>query len=811
MKSTPIRLLALCLLFLQALPATADVYSLNGRWTLDYWQQGRTAVRGPSQMEGVAFRTVPATVPGNVELDLLASGLIEDPALDSQVYLLEPWETAQWRYRRSFPTPPVPEGGCCFLRFEGIDCFADIYVNGIRLGESDNMLIAHEFDLDGALRPEGEENTLEVYLRSSVIEGRSQITPSFSRNSPSPESVYVRRAPHTYGWDIMPRLVSAGLWRGVFLDVREKASIRDAFWYVEHLDPGTRDAGVHLDYTLSLPPDFRTGTLQLEYTLSLDGETKVRGEIVPDAHAGRIRLDVPHAELWWPRGMGGHPLYDAVLSLKDRQGRVLGADTVRLGIRTARLDATPVHSAAQPGRFCFVINGEKVFIKGSNWTPLDAFHSRDAAFLERTFALALDLNCNMLRCWGGNVYEDHAFFDLCDKNGVMVWQDFSMGCSQYPQDPEFQARIGQEVRSVVCKLRNHPSLVLWSGNNENDVSMRWSMKALDGDPNRDLVSRVTIPAALFECDPTRSYLPSSPYYSPEVVALGFDPHCLPEDHLWGPRGYYKDPYYTEATCLFASETGYHGMPCRESLEEMFSPENVYPWSDVRHHVWKDAWLTKSVRESPAYGYVPKRNNLMINQVNILFGEVPEDLDRFIQASQCVQAEALKYFIERFRSAKFEPRTGILWWNIKDGWPILSDAVVDWYFRPKRSYEAIKRSQKDVCVMITDAEAGKHGIVAVNDTRRRVEGSVRIIDAQSGKCVYKNRFSVEENGRSVIGTLPVQKAQGLWIIRYEIRTKEHPADPLIQSNHYLYGRPPFSLDRYLEWTDAIEDTRVKLSE
>ena len=501
--------------------------------------------------------------------------------------------------------------------------------------------------------------------------------------------------------------------------------------------------------------------------------------------------------MWWPRGYGDQPLYDASLVLKDREGSVLDENCIRLGIRTAYLDATPVHTKEQPGRFCFVVNGEPIFIKGSNWTPLDAFHSRDAALLERTFALALDLHCNMLRCWGGNVYEDHAFYDLCDEHGILVWQDFSMGCSQYPQDPGFQARIGEEVRTVVRKLRNHPSIVLWSGNNENDVSLRWSMKSFDGDPNRDIVSRVTIPAALFECDPTRSYLPSSPYYSPEVVALGFDPHALPEDHLWGPRGYYKDPYYTEATCLFASETGYHGMPCRETLEQMFSPENVYPWSDVANHVWKDPWLTKAVRESPAYGYTPKRNNLMINQVNILFGEVPEDLDRFVLASQIVQAEAVKYFIERFRGAKFEPRTGILWWNIKDGWPILSDAVVDWYFRPKRAYDYIRRAQEDVCVMIVDdsdvwhSVVPWHPVVAVNDTREPVTGRVEIFDAASKVTVYSALFEIEANGRTVLTNLPEPNGQGIWIIKYWIQGSGE------RWNHYLYGQPPFSLDEYID--------------
>ena len=769
----------------------AQSVNLDGQWVLDYWQQGRTPVRGPEGMAGVAFSTVEATVPGNVELDLLRAGIIDDPVPDSNVYLLEKWEGYQWRYSRSFPSPDLTEGHLAWLHFAGIDCFADIWLNGQHVGESSNMLISHSFDVTPLLSAAGEENRLEVYLRSSVIEGRKSITPILSRTDPSPEGIYVRRAPHTYGWDIMPRLISAGLWRSVRLDIVPRARIRDTYWYTESIR-SSGDARVYLDYTLALPEDFLTGSLRASYKVSLDGEQVTKGEFIPDAHAGRVKVTVPQARLWWPRGYGESPLYDVELRLYDADGKLLDVDAKRLGIRTVRLDRTDVNTPDHPGRFCFVINGEKIFIKGSNWTAMDAFHSRDRGHLEDVFGLAVALNCNMLRCWGGNVYEDHPFYDLCDQNGILVWQDFSMGCAQYPQDQDFQRVIGDEVRQIVRKLRGHPCIALWSGNNENDASTRWSTSAFGADPNRDLVSRVTIPAALFECDPTRPYLPSSPYYSPAVVALGFDQHALPEDHLWGPRGYYKDPFYSQATCLFASETGYHGMPCRESLEQMFSPQNVYPWSDPSEHTWKDAWLTKSVRESPAYGYVPKRNNLMINQVNLVFGEVPEDLDRFIEASQSVQAEALKYFIERFRSAKFEPRTGILWWNIRDGWPLISDAVVDWYNRPKKAFEYIRRSQQDVCVMIADDPDGAgHPLVAVNDTREPVKGHVEVTDAASGRRVYSGRFTIGANGRTQIARLGKPNSQGIWIIRYDSSLGGE------QVNHYLYGEIPFDLDDYLE--------------
>ena len=203
-----------------------------------------------------------------------------------------------------------------------------------------------------------------------------------------------------------------------------------------------------------------------------------------------------------------------------------------------------------------------------------------------------------------------------------------------------------------------------------------------------------------------------------------------------------------------------------------------------------------MRVSATEGYTPKRNDLMINQVRLIFGEVPSDLDRFITASQAVQGEALKYFIERFRGAKFAPRTGILWWNVRDGWPLISDAVVDWYNRPKAAYDYIKRCQTDVCVMVTDDGADRCTLVAVNDTRQAVNGRVEVTDAASGRRIWAGNYTTEPNGRAVLTGLPAARGQGMWIIRYT------DAEGRDRVNHYLYGKIPFRLDDYLAWRDQI---------
>ena len=421
----------LALLFAAGSLTAGEKSSLDGKWRLDYWPQGDTPIVSPADTRQVEMKTIDATVPGNVELDLLAAGLIEQPEIGSNVYDLRPWEGYQWRYSRTFATPEHADGDRIRLNFNGIDCYADIWVNGRQVGSADNMLIEHRFDVTEALKPAGEENTLEVYIRSSVIEGRQYIPPTISINFAQVESVYARRAPHTYGWDIMPRLVSAGLWRSVELEVLKPVHLRDVHWFTTSVDVPNKQATVFLDYTISLPTSMQDGRITTEFSLSRNGKQVAMYRAKVTSHAARHILGLGDVEFWWPRGYGEPALYDAEVKLMDEAGNTLDIDRRRIGIRTVRLDFTPTHTPENPGRFCFIVNNEKVFARGSNWTPMDALHSRDTQWLDRTFGLVTDLNCNMIRCWGGNVYEDTRFYELCDENGVMVWQDFGMGCTFY--------------------------------------------------------------------------------------------------------------------------------------------------------------------------------------------------------------------------------------------------------------------------------------------------------------------------------------------------------------------------------------------
>ena len=306
----------------------------------------------------------------------------------------------------------------------------------------------------------------------------------------------------------------------------------------------------------------------------------------------------------------------------------------------------------------------------------------------------------------------------------------------------------------------------------------------------DRNSRKTIPDVLFEHDLMRPYLPSSPYYSPDVAAGKAKPS---EDHLWGARAYYKVPFYTNSPCWFASEMGYHGCPNLESLKKMMTPGCVSPWKEITNNGanphkdfhWNDEWQLKACNAGLKPGVMRHgtRNNLMTNQAKIMFGAVAQDVEGFVEQSQTVQAEAMKTFCELFRSRKFTRFNGLIWWNVRDGWPIISDAVVDYYGGKKKAYFALKNAQKDQIVCVVDDRTAW----AVNDARRAVKGRATFTDKATGKVFLEKEFEIPANGKLALGTVPFS-GQGVVLIEATLDGKPF-------RNHFLYGEPPF------KWADV----------
>ena len=756
-------------------PAQQQI-DLDGQWWFAYQQTPDvTSYASSRALQEGGLRPLPCTVPGNLELDLQAAGLLPEPFFGMNILKAQELETAHVWYWRAFDAEPLA-GHNAELVLEGIDCYADVYLNGQLLGSCDNMLVEQVFPVDGLLE---RHNELFVHIKPALEQARqypyaaAQAALTFNY-----ESLYVRQAPHMYGWDIMPRALSAGLWRPVRLRFRP----------LERLDE------VYLQ-TLSLAPDYRSAELSLYYRARTNGskqdlyEIAVTGECGESRFeqrqriafdVGHCRLSVPRPKLWWPRGRGEANLYSVTVSLL-KNGALVDSLHLQHGIRTIDLLRTSTTSQEAPGQFEFRVNGERLFILGTNWVPLDAFHSRDIARVERVVALAKELGVNAFRCWGGNVYESDRFFSLCDQAGILVWQDFAMACAVYPQEAEFCARLADEARRVVKRLRQHACLALWAGDNECDVAHAWRRRPTD--PNENVLTRRVLPEVLRQEDPDRPYLPSSPYVDSAAYQAG--QRFLPENHLWGPRDYYKSDFYRQSLCLFASEIGYHGCPSPESVARFISPDKLWPPLD------NPEWMLHCTSPVPDYEGYNYRVELMLKQVRELFGTVPDNLTDFSFASQVSQAEAKKFFIELFRSSKWN-RTGIIWWNLMDGWPQFSDAVVDYYFSRKLAFDYIRRAQQPLCLVLREPSNWGHDLVACNDTRQDLEFDYVVRDVATDEVVAQGHGLAEGDAVTALGRVPFSMGKRrFYVLEW--------TSPLGQGrSHYLAGNPPFDLEQYRGW-------------
>ena len=704
------------------------------------------------------FPYINGEVPGNFELDLVRAGLLADPFFGDNILTLQSLEFSHLVYYREF-TAERAVGGV--LRFDGVDTFADIYLNGEYVGSTDNMLIEHEFPAKGLKKG---KNGLLVHIRPVYTESRKHPLPANAYAlAYNYESLYVRKAPHMFGWDIMPRVLSGGIWKSVTLYYPKQDRIDDVFGYTCSVQENVAELCFHFNVTLS-------GINPREYTLVVqgkNGESEFFKEQTLWHTSGKISLKVDNPKLWWPKNYGEAELYQTKVRLYRGQ-TLLDVYSFHMGIRTVELDRTSLTDGQGNGKFRFLINGKPVFVLGTNWVPLDAFHSRDKERLSWVLPMLDDLHCNAVRCWGGNVYESDEFFDYCDEHGIMVWQDFAMACGSYPLEEDFYAMLKKESVAVIKRLRNHPSLTVWSGDNECDYIYTLTGKSKQN-PNYNLTTRKVLAETLRAEDFTRPYMPSSPYIDEKAYEeldfknIDFDlppQRYISEDHLWGPRDYFKSEYYAGATCHFASEMGYHGCNAVRSIKRFISPNKLWHWKD------NDEWLTHSVTiEGKAGGDYSYRIALMAEQVKTLFGFEPETLEEFSLASQISQAEAMKFFVERFRVEKGK-KSGIIWWNLIDGWPQFSDAVVDYYGNKKLAYYYIKRSQTPLLMMIGEPQNGVCKIHAVSELQKDVKVKYSLKNVTTGETVLVGEFVAKADESIPVSALNVGDKKEFYLLEWE---------------------------------------------
>ncbi len=695
-------------------------------------------------------------VPGDIHRALIEAGRIPDPFYDRNEELCRWVEEREWWYRLSFdgPDTPLRPGERLRLVFHGLDTFATILLNGEELGRHANMFRAAVFDVGDRVRA-GAANTLALCFDRPLdhLDGMD-VSPQGWGEQDLPR-VAMRKAQFGYGWDWGPRLPTVGIWRPVELVREDRAAISGVHAYTLELDQTARRALV----AVRVEADCfgTTAALSAHIRLTPPGGGPAVEAVAALGGAGAALsttayLQVDDAQLWWTHDLGTPALYDVQVTL-ELDGAVLARHDSRLGIRTIELDQSP--DGDEPGTrfFRFVLNGVPLFARGADWIPADSFVG--ALTPDRYTMLltaARDGNMTMLRVWGGGLYEHDAFYDECDRLGLLVWQDFMFACAPYPEDnPAFVAEVEAEAAYQVRRLRNHPSLALWCGNNENqwiDNMVHWQQ------PNRlvpgALYYDMILPRAVAAHDGRTPYWPGSPYGGSDYNSMeDGDRHNWDVWHGGLPRRFGQEPrgdhtpegvsylHYAEDRGRFISEFGMHAAPVYETLRRVIPPDQLY------HHSPSMDWHNKDNPKN-------KGDNLMLTVTGL-----PADLDEYIDFSMIAQAEGLKFGIEHFRR-RAPHCSGTLVWQLNDCWPVLSWSVLDYYGVGKAGYYYLRRVYAPTLASFKGLEDGSVELWITNDGASPVADTVTVrLGTFDGADIWTEEHAV---------TMPAHASQA--VLRWE---------------------------------------------
>ena len=629
-----------------------------------------------------------ATVPGCVHQDLLDHGLIPDPFYGENEKQVQWVERRDWTYRTQFQLSArqLARDGAS-LEFDGLDTYADIYLNGALLGKTDNMFVGYQFDVRPLLRPGC--NQLMIVFHSPVTTCEPQADtqgfsyPADNDHATKRVSVYSRKAPYSFGWDWGIRLATSGVWRPARLVMFDHLRIADSHIQQESLSADT--AKMSQTVTLSNPTAAR-----VEATVTSDWY--LGGKLVASQSASKatdmrkvcfvLRPQIVRPQLWWPNGWGAQVLYDVVTSVRVGDSLV-AQKRQRIGLRELRVVAEP----DSVGQCLYIkVNGKPMFAKGANYIPDDALLPRIGRDRYRQIiADAKAANMNLLRVWGGGIYEDDAFYEAADEAGILIWQDFMFACTTYPSDTTFLRRVREEAAYNIRRLRNHASLALWAGNNEIYEGMRywgWREKYTDAqwqemERGYDKLFRQLLPAWVRSYDRGRFYMHSSPLEAnwgrPQSWSVG-------DSHNWGTwYGQKRFESLDEEIPRFMSEYGFQSFPEMKTIRTFAQPSDYALESSVM-----------TAHQKATIG------NALIKKAMGWYYRVPSKFEDLVYMSSVLQADCIGRGMEAHR--RHRPYCmGTLYWQMNDAWPVVSWSGIDYYGNWKALHYQARRSYANVII------------------------------------------------------------------------------------------------------------------
>lgn len=672
-------------------------YELNGIWKFNCFEPGEGEKSGLYKEDFFIDSWLDGKVPGMVHMDLYAKKDTDEPYYGHNALKSEWIETKEWWYKRDFTVNNIHEGYKAFLYFEGLDSFGKVWFNGVEIGNFDNMFIPYKYDVTDLIRT-GQNficikfDSVESALKN--IEKSDDLFACFNR-----DRVYLRKMQCSFGWDWAHKFVTCGIWKDVKILFRK----------AEIVDPFIKTLGFDSEKSLNF-----LETQILEYTDCKDSEFEIDVEfdnklvyhnilkLQDNLDFIRHSFEIKTPKLWWPNGMGEQSLYRMRMVLRVGD-EVFDEKTITFGIRKVEL----LLREDEKSVFKFKVNGSDLFIKGANWVPADSFPSSvsDDKYY-KSIKLAKDAHYNMLRIWGGGIYESKKFYEFCDQLGIMVWQDFMFSCAEYPQNDKFLEQIKKEAEFVIKGLRNYPSLAVWCGNNEVGMNKR---------PDEEFTGKIVFDEILKELcvkfDGTRVYRPTTPYGD------GVQNHLINNDPLAGDwHGgswwtFHMDKAATDIRdvimlqkSFFVSEFYAEGAPCEKSMKEFMPDYDTWP-------IDKELWEFHT-KNNVYTGFKESLLEIMFSTTGRLMGESQDYCD-LLNKTALTQGVVYKEEIEHYRRNR-DSCSGLIFWMYNDCWPAISWSVVDYYLRPKLSYYYVKRAYAPVLLSFKKEANRRVGVYVIND-------------------------------------------------------------------------------------------------
>ncbi|GAA4064013.1 glycoside hydrolase family 2 TIM barrel-domain containing protein [Flavobacterium cheonanense] len=663
---------------------------------------------------------LPAKVPGTVHTDLYNNKIIPNPFFGNNEKELQWIENETWEYQTSFKISKEElKNQNTILQYEGLDTYAEVFLNNEKILDANNMFRTWKVDVKNNLKVG--KNNLKIVFKSAVEIGKAKAQ-KLPYTLTEKERIFSRKAQYHFGWDWGPRFVTSGIYRPIKLLFWNNAKIENVKYEQEELN----EVIAKLNFNVTIDCQ-----LAGNYDLKINGVQKAF-ELKKGINSIDFPYEIKNPKLWWTNGLGKANLYPLEISLSKSKVQ-LSLKKLNIGLRTIEL----VQEKDSIGKsFYFKLNGKPVFMKGANYISPDSFLPNASTSTYKDIVQnAVDANMNMLRVWGGGVYAEDTFYDECDKNGILVWQDFMFACAMYPGDEEFLDNVKNEVIDNVTRLQNHPSIALWCGNNENDEGWKnWGWQKQFNYSKQDSIQiwndyeklfHQLIPQTLDSLLSKKEnrYWPSSPsigWGKKESLTQG-------DSHYWGVWwGKESFEIYKQKVGRFMSEYGFQGMPNLETLEKVIRKEDLNFTSEAFKNHQKHPTGFETINEYMARDF-----------------PIPKSLEKYNYVSQILQAYGMKTAIEAHRLAK-PYCMGSLYWQLNDCWPVTSWSTLDYYENWKASHYQVKESFAPTLLMVTESTNG-FSIISSNDNLEVQKGTLnaKLIDF-SGKELWTSSKECELN-------------------------------------------------------------------